>query len=57
MINLSPINKKIRTTLANRELAVSRQVRGISDTTGTLDSRFEQVKETNRTRGDENPMG
>jgi len=45
MINLSPINKKIRTTLANRELAVSRQVRGISDTTGTLDSRFEQVKE------------
>ena len=45
MINLSPINKKIRATLANRELAVSRQVRGISDTTGTLDSRFEQVKE------------
>jgi hypothetical protein len=45
MINLSPINKKIRATLANRELAVSRQVRGIEDTAGTLDSRFEQVKE------------
>ena len=45
MINLSPINKKIRATLANRELAVSRQVRGIEDTAGTLDTRFEQVKE------------